>query len=168
MEYTIKAVAKIKDRPSDYGTMTDYMLTFDNGEAAQLSQKQTTPAPVEGSKIEGAIEQSTWGPKFKKVQKAFGGGGGRQQDPEVQNYIIRQNALTNAVAYVLGKAAYMKQPEALEFISGKEIIQVATYFSAYSRGKVTVTMTPDEIAKEFGYDSPVKTQEEGIDLEEPF
>lgn len=50
--------------------------------------------------------------------------------------------------------------EAKKYLSGKQIIQVATYFKRYNEGKVTCVSTPEEIAKEFGYEVPTETVQE--------
>lgn len=149
MTYKITGSIKTQDRQSDYGMMSDYAISFESGETAQLSQKQTTPAPKVGDILEGTIEQTKYGPKFKKAQKdGFNG----RQDPETRKEIIRQNSLTNAVTYMVAKANLMDKKEALKFLSGKSVLQTATYFAGYSNGKNTVVMTPEEIAKEFGYE----------------
>jgi len=144
MTYKATNVTKLKDRQSDYGPMIDYMLVFESGEAAQLSQKATTPAPKVGDVLEGTIEQSNFGPKFKKAKPAFGGNG--KQDPETSKQIIRQNSLTNAVNYCTAKANLMDKKEALKFLTGKEIIQVATYFAKYSEGHITVVTESKQTA----------------------
>jgi len=82
--------------------------------------------------------------------------GNGKNDPVVRKEIIRQNALTNAVNYCTSKAQLDKEYE----LSGKGVIQVATYFARYSEGKETVvpqkqmepTMEPtmEEINEVFG------------------
>ena len=70
-----------------------------------------------------------------------GTGGGTKQfkaDPEKQSSIERQNSLTNAVAYCTAKASLMDKKEALEYLTGKQIVQVATHFHKYTKGDVTV------------------------------
>ena len=70
--------------------------------------------------------------------------GNGRNDPEIQKAIIRQNSLTNAVNYVLGKAQLMSKEDALKYVTGKEVIQVATYFAKYSEGSVTVVNQAEE------------------------
>ena len=81
-----------------------------------------------------------------------GGGASRFNDPETRGEIIRQNALTNAVAFCAAKAGFMSPDEGLKYLTGKQIVTVATYFAKYSKGEVTVVMSPDDISEAFGYE----------------
>lgn len=118
--------------------MTEYMLMLKDEAGATvmagLGVFQDQPAP--SGSIEGEIESTQYGPKFKK---AGGFGGNSKFSPENQAAIIRQNALTNAVQFCLGKAQYMgDNKEVLKYLTGKEVIQVATYFAKFSKGEITV------------------------------
>jgi hypothetical protein len=104
-----------------------------------------------GAEVEGEWKQTEWGEKFE-ITRQQGGGNGRYNDPETGKQIIRQNALTNAVAFCTAKAQMQEAKEGIKYLSGKQVIQVATYFAAYSQGKATVVMTPAEIATAFGYE----------------
>lgn len=137
MTYEVLNASKLKDRESQYGQMTDYMLVFKDGSAGEMSQKASTPAPKTGDTLDGTIEDTQYGPKFRKTKQA-GGFGGQAYNPEREASIIRQNSLTNAVAYCLGKANLMTKEAGLKWLSGKEVLQVATYFARYSKGAVTV------------------------------
>jgi len=158
--------------------MAKYAIKFQNqDEAVEMSQKPDTPAPKAGDILEGEIESTQHGKRFKKARV----GGGRFNDPQTRMEIIRQNALTNAVNFCVAKATLKKDPE---YLSGKQVVQVATYFAKYSGGKVTVMMSPEEIAKEFGYkqepepepeaesepeEEPEETKQEEFNLDEiPF
>ena len=72
-----------------------------------------------------------------------------------QSSIERQNALTNAVTYCTEKASFLtgiNEPEKAEQeLTGKHIVQVATYFHKFTSGKIVASMSPDEIAEQFGY-----------------
>lgn len=162
MDYKITSSAKLKDRETQYGPMTDYMmmLTDENNAsvAAELSQKQSTPAPVAGATISGTIEQTQYGPKFKKDKPAYSGAGVSSRDPETQRYIMRQNALTTAVNRGICKVQelckFAKDKKEVnkildEELSGKHLIQVAGLLAKFSEGRITVVMTKDEVAKIF-------------------
>jgi hypothetical protein len=58
---------------------------------AEWFTKATTPLPGPGSQIEGTIEESPYGPKFKKASAGFGGGGGARS-PEDKRSIVRQHS----------------------------------------------------------------------------
>jgi hypothetical protein len=87
----------------------------------------------EFKKQDGTIETTI---RFKSMG-GFGGAGMRN-DPNTRKEIIRQNSLTNAVNYVIAKTNLMDKKEALKYMSGKAVVQVATYFAKYSEGVVTV------------------------------
>jgi len=145
MSYKVETSMKTGEYAGQYGQMIKYAVKFeDQNEAVELSQKPETPAPKTGDVLEGEIEDTKWGKRFKKARV---GGYGSKSDPEVQKAIIRQNSLTNAVNYCIAKSQTNKKYE----LSGKHIIQVATFFSKYSLGQVSVVMSPEEIASEFGY-----------------
>jgi len=172
MNYTIKSAVKTKDRPSQYGTFTDYMLIVTNEQneekAAELSQKQSTPAPVIGSTIIGTIEESPYGPKFKKERPAFAGAGVAPRDPETQRYIMRQNALTASINRGICKAQelckFAKDKKEVQKIldqelSGKHLIQVAGLLAKFSEGRINVALTPDEVIQVMGFDvEPVENK----------
>lgn len=141
MKYTVKNAVKSGEWEGKYGKNYDYalMLTDESGTEvfATLSQKPETAVPQPGETIDGTIEDKGRGPKFIK-ERLTGFGGGRQEDPARQASIERQNALTNAIAYCTAKASMMDKIGALDYYTGKQIIQVATYFAKYNKGEVTV------------------------------
>ena len=135
MKYKIANAMKTGEFDSKFGKMFKYTVQLEGeNDAVEIVQKPETPAP--SGEVEGTIEDTQYGKKFKKVQA--GGGYGGKSDPATQKAIIRQNSLTNAVAYCTAKAGLMGPEKALKFLTGKEIIQVATYFAKYSEGLVTV------------------------------
>lgn len=74
-EYTIEAVAKeIREYSSKFGPMKSYKVKL-SGELdpVEISQKDTTPAPVAGEKISGTITDTEYGKKFKKEYNPQGG-----------------------------------------------------------------------------------------------
>ena len=65
-----------KTYESKFGPMVSYEVMFEDlpGQAVQVSQKPTTPAPAVNDVLEGSIDMSgQYGPKFKKDFQAAGG-----------------------------------------------------------------------------------------------
>jgi hypothetical protein len=156
--YKVTSAAKLKDRESQYGTMTDYMMMLTDEAnapaAAELSQKQSSPVPKAGDILSGTIEQTNYGPKFKKEKPSFGGAGVSPRDPEIQRYIMRQNALTTAANRGICKAQelckFAKDKKEADKIldaelGGKHLIQVAGLLAKFSEGKIVVTMSEQEV-----------------------
>jgi hypothetical protein len=112
--YKVTAVNGTRDWDSKYGAMRSYTINLEgsDGQAAmnvELAQKQTTTPPAPGLTLEGTIDwEGKFGPKFKKEQGQFSGGGGGsapspsggKRDPGQQDSIERQVALKSAVELV--------------------------------------------------------------------
>lgn len=65
-----------------FGTMVKYAIQFEGQEeAVELSQKPETPAPKAGDELEGTIEDTQYGKRFKKAQGSFSKGGFSKSDP---------------------------------------------------------------------------------------
>lgn len=80
--YTITAVsAETRKYDTQFGQMISYKLKLEGVDGVvELGQKTTTPAPQQGQVLQGHIEETPYGPKFKKEQaQGFGGGGGFTQ-----------------------------------------------------------------------------------------
>jgi hypothetical protein len=60
-----------------FGPMIAYKLAFTDHSYAEILQKPETPAPEVGDVLEGHIEESEWGPKFKRDRS----NGARQSQP---------------------------------------------------------------------------------------
>lgn len=75
-EYKIQAVSQeTRTYDTKFGPMVSYKLKLDGVDApVELGQKATTPAPIAGVTLNGHIEETQYGPKFKKEQAQFGGG----------------------------------------------------------------------------------------------
>lgn len=74
-DYKIQAVAPdTRSYETKFGQMTSYKIKLvDVDKPVELSQKASTPAPQAGQTLHGHIEESQYGPKFKKEQQqAFG------------------------------------------------------------------------------------------------
>jgi len=135
---------KTRTFTTEHGTFDSYAVMLEGEtEAVEIVQKPATPPP--SGEISGTIETSKWGRKLKKEQLG-GYSGGSKSDPATQKTIVRQNSLTNAVAYCTAKANLDKDYK----LTGKEVIQVATYFAKYSLGEVTVVTEnkPEEKTEE--------------------
>ena len=163
MKYKIIQSMKTGEFTGQYGRTIKYGMVLsdeaDNTiEGVELSQKPETPLPV--GEIEGTIEDTQWGKRFKKTPT--GGGFSKFNDPQTRNEIIRQNSLTNAVAFCTAKANLMEKKVAIEYLTGKKIIQVATYFAKYSKGEVTV-VTENEIKEDVDKIDQEKEKDESVD-----
>ena len=151
MKYTITAAIKAESFTTEHGTFDKYMLQLKDESGTQrscyINQKNSTPAPEAGSEMEGSvIPDGRGGMKFKK-ESSFGGGagGGRFNDPETRKEIIRQSSLAQAVAFATKKVEFMDPEKALEYLNGKQIVQIATYFAAYAEGRLTVAMSDQDV-----------------------
>lgn len=111
------------------------------GEMWDNRQRKTNPRQPDFKCKDPQCTGVVWPPRKPKTPTVNGNG---RNDPEIQKAIIRQNSLTNAVNYVLGKAQLMSKEDALKYVTGKEVIQVATYFAKYSEGSVTVVNQAEE------------------------
>lgn len=104
--YTITAATKKKDWQSEKGgPMTTWVVNLTDSSGtlvtAEMNTKATSPEP--SGPVEGVVEQTNWGPKFKKAfdPKPFGGGGSSaRNDPATQAAIIRQHSQTIAMQII--------------------------------------------------------------------
>lgn len=146
MQYTIENSMKSGEFSGKFGKMYKYSVKLSGVDTAvEINQKPDSPEPKVGDIIEGTIEDTQWGKKFKKTSVGFTGS---KNDPNTRKEIIRQNSLTNAVNYVIAKAQLMDKKDGLKFMTGKEVIQVATYFAKYSQGEISVVTESKNIPKE--------------------
>jgi hypothetical protein len=90
----------IRDVPTQYGPMKDYRLfLMAPGETtpviASWLRKASSPAPVRGQQIEGALEDTEYGKKFREQRQmpiGSSGGGGKSYaaDPKKQAAIAME------------------------------------------------------------------------------
>jgi hypothetical protein len=90
----------IRDVPTQYGPMKDYRLSLmASGETtpviASWLRKASSPAPVRGQQIEGALEDTEYGKKFREQRQmpiGSSGGGGKSYaaDPKKQAAIAME------------------------------------------------------------------------------
>lgn len=161
-KYTVVAAVSVGQIEVQGNPLNKVMVTMTdeagNQVGAEMLQKPDTALPAAGSTLEGTIEETKYGKRFKKDRQAGGfGGGARGRSPEERDEIMRQNALTNAVAYVTAKASLMDKKAGQEYMNGKQVIQVATFFHKYSKGQVTV-VNQDEQPNEDGETPPTEPE----------
>ena len=102
--YTVMAAKEKKRFPGKQGgEFVVYLVQLDDGngakQTAELVQKAATPAPQVGDQLEGTVEQSEYGAKFKKAQRG-GFGGPRPDDPKKSAHIARMHAQDMALRFV--------------------------------------------------------------------
>jgi hypothetical protein len=84
--YTVRGAVPTKTGLGQSGNMQDVALALTGPDGVELTASwfakmgETLPQP--GSQVEGSIEQSQYGPKWKPVRQGGGGGGGRGWQPE--------------------------------------------------------------------------------------
>ncbi len=102
MIYKVVNAMKTGTYDGPYGEMINYTVQFEGADdGVQISQKPTTPAPKPGDELEGMIEDTKYGKKFKKAQQASGSfGGSKNTDPATRASIEAQTALNAAVTAV--------------------------------------------------------------------
>ena len=122
---------------------------------------EITFKPEIGRTYEGEFEKSQYGLKFKMAKQdgQFGSKMAYKRDPEVEQQIIRQNSLTNAVAYCTAKSGLMDKKDALKYLTGKEIIEVASYFARYSMGLISLSPKTGAATEENKVGSPLNKQD---------
>jgi hypothetical protein len=137
-----------------YGRLFKYAVQFEGqDEAVELNQKPDSPAPKAGDILEGTIETTQYGRRFKRAQSG-GFGGGFKADPERQKSIEWQSARRDALDYCIAKARLLfdlkKTKEAEEELSGKHIFEVALYFKGIETGATQLEKkkVPPEIEPE--------------------
>ncbi len=103
-------------------------------DSVEMNAKSDLTAPKVGETIEVTVEETQYGKKAKKVQQnAFQGGSrpAHTDDPAKQAMIVRQNALTNAVAFLSAIGTIEKTSLGL---TEENVLLVATKFAAFSQG----------------------------------
>lgn len=104
--FTVGAVSpQVRDWSSKDGNQfKEYKVHLRDGDtlhtAVSWSRKASSPAPEKGQVLEGNLEETQFGKKFKATPKAFGGGGARGRDPKERAEIRRQNAHSQALRWL--------------------------------------------------------------------
>ena len=126
MEKVVKSVKQVGDFESQYGHFYKWLLEFEDGfKGEYLSKTETQNKFVEGQEVEIEVTTREYnGTTINKIKPAstFQGGGksftSAPKDNKTQEYIIKQNALTNA-CNIVGEADIPK------------IIEIADAFKEY-------------------------------------
>lgn len=152
--YTItNAVRNLDDsgnqQKDDYGNVSWKIFVKDSSDKIYSFFKNAKPEREFkiGDSLEGNISQEVskagkdyW--KFIEERQGPPGGKSYGKSPEEQDAIIRQNALTNSVAYSIGFANLLMQgtptqkKRALEVLDGKSVLKTASFFAKFSKGEV--------------------------------
>lgn len=103
-------------------------------------------APRVGDSIEGTVETTQWGKKFKK--QPSGGFKGpftpRPEDPEKQKMIVRQNSLGNAIQFLMGAVEHKAKTK--DDLTTDNVLLIAEKFAKFSLGELTAK--PKELPPE--------------------
>lgn len=129
MEFTITSV---QDNPrmwqsSKGGPMLSYKINVEDDQKfatpfVEWARKESSPAPIVGQKIEGSLELTDYGHKFKAAQSPNGFGGSRPEDPKKAAAIGRMHdqdmsLRTVEIASKLGLVAPTTTAELFELIA---------------------------------------------------
>jgi hypothetical protein len=104
--FTVKSASQKSTKQTEYGPMQSIDLVLQEyGTVEEIGAewytKATTPLPQPGSQLEGEIQPSQYGRKFKKAASGFGGGrAGGGRSPEESRRIVRQHSQSRALQYV--------------------------------------------------------------------
>tara|TARA_R100001460_G_scaffold4315_2_gene12391 strand:- start:961 stop:1383 length:423 start_codon:yes stop_codon:yes gene_type:complete len=121
MKKKVSSVKFQEDFPSQYGHFYKWLIEFQDGfQAEYLSKTETQNKFVEGQDVDVEISTRDYnGKKINKVKPVSNFQGGSRQAPKadnVQELIVKQNALTNA-CNVIGEADVVKIIEVAEVFS---------------------------------------------------
>lgn len=123
--FTVQAASQKKLLPDNgRGAKQVINLTLADGDQppviAEWFTNATTPLPTPGSTLDGTVEQSDYGPKFKKAG-GFGGGP-RQRDPRESAQIQRQHSQEMALRYAALRADKEMLPEPFTLADLRKVI----------------------------------------------
>lgn len=156
-------VTSLRGEPREWESQNGPMLTYylnglldDVEEPVQINtSKAKAKVPYVGEVIECTVSKDDpkFGKTIKRVQSAFTpqsggqsgakwGGSPRQDDPEKQRMIVRQNSLGNAINHSIAKAqlymAEKKYEQAHMVLDGAKILIKAETFAKFSLGDLKV------------------------------
>lgn len=126
--YTVLEVdPNVRDWQSQAGgPMKAYRIKLRDPEGKEIplvewSRKTNSPAPTVGETVEGTLESTSFGTKFKKAQ-TNGFGGGRPRDPKESARIIRQHSQQMALLYAGLRAEKELLPDPFSLADLKKVI----------------------------------------------
>lgn len=137
-----------------------YSVQFEGSEDwIDINQKPATPAPTVGQELEGEIEKTNWGYRFKKAASGFSGGfqKGGSTDPATRTSIERQTALTRAVEAVYNcntlKGADLSAITLSDYSNA--IMAAAAKFATYLETGKAVLVDPRQNNETAGFDQAI-------------
>ena len=144
-EFTVRDMEVAKDLPGYSGGPAKVLnLTLEdaNGgtQQAEMFTMASTVLPTIGEKIEGEIESSDYGPKFKKAGGRRGGGG---KSPAQEKRIVRQHSQEMALRReenLIASGGRLLNDEQLELLIGWF---EADAFGKQKQGVIAGVMTSD-------------------------
>lgn len=128
-EYLVVTAVKKKDVDGRNGPMQVINLVLDidgKHQAAEWFTKASTALPAPGEKVDGTLEASQYGLRFKKAFKE-GGGGFRPRDPKESAKITRQHSQEMALRYATLRHAQERLPEDFQLA---DLFKIADHFDA--------------------------------------
>lgn len=132
-EYTLKDLEVKKDMPGYSGgpaKVLELTLEDDSGtHTAEMFTMASTPLPSIGDKMEGTIEPSDYGPKWKKAGGRQGGGGFKRSPAETAA-IQRQHSQEQALRREANVIAAGGRP-----YSREQLVAVINFFEADIKSK---------------------------------
>jgi hypothetical protein len=135
VSYKIKSVGKNKDIQSNFGPLRVYDVEFEGEGWVEITQKPDSPAPQIGQDLDGTIEDTKWGKKFRRAQANYpGGGGGFRKggdSPETRRSIQAQSALNAAERTVFGFYSLQSDDKLTLEKYRDEIIMVAKAYEGH-------------------------------------
>lgn len=148
-KYTITSITPQIDQTTGQPKVDSYgnkryrlFVTDENGQISNFGKGYKGEPNKPGDVLDGVLEEKagTNGTylQFKAERSSWGGGSshsGYVEDPKRQASIIRQNALTNAVAFQQAYATLNKKPESL---TSDNVLLVAAKFAKFSEGEYHV------------------------------
>lgn len=148
MIYKVTNALKTGTVKTKFGEFDKYAVQLEGEtDTVELLQKPDSPALTVGQELDGTIEDTQYGKRFKKTQQAGGGfGGSRAADPATRASIERQSALKAAVEAMYNYSQVYGQDEKLSVNAyTNRIVNLTNAFAAVIAGQA-VAVTPAEKA----------------------
>lgn len=157
MSYKVVNAMKTGSYESQYGeddgtgkkVMVKYTVQFEGSDdAVEVSQKPSTAAPKTGDELDGTIESTQYGKRFKKAAGNGGGKGSYAPDPATRASIEAQTSLndaTTAVKDFYTLSGPTKDMKLSDYVG--KIVQVSKLFAGSLAGKSVESSNSVEIVK---------------------
>ena len=171
MEYKVVSAIKGREYTDKFGQKVAYIVQLEGqDEAVEINQKLTTPAPKAGDVLNGTIESTQYGKKFKKAfnqnaPQAQGHQGGSKQfkaDPDSRESIEWQTSLKAAVDVVRDFYGLKGLPEEFKLEDyAREVDSTAVHF------KNLINLKPESVKGTVVEDEEVAEDEAPDKLQDP-